>query len=306
MTSVDRRSFLKWSLSLGAAAMTPATFGQTAASASLSRGGDMAFGLVTYQWGQSWDLPTLIRNCAAAEVLGVELRTTHAHGVEPGLSAEQRRQVKAHFADSPVQLVGLGSNERFDHPRPEALAEAIETTKEFIRLSHDVGGTGVKVKPNDLPKGVEPAKTIAQIGKSLNTVGAFGADYGQQIRLEVHGQCARLPIIKQILDVADHPNVFVCWNSNQQDLLDEGLTHNFNLVKDRFGATAHVRPLDTPGYPWQDLMALFVKMDYAGWLLLEAGGSPPGDPVEAMARQRKMFEDLVSAARKEIDHRPKR
>ena len=71
----------------------------------------MAFGLVTYQWGRDWDLPTLIANCEETRVLGVELRTTHAHGVEPRLNAGQRREVKKHFDGSPVTLVGLGSSE---------------------------------------------------------------------------------------------------------------------------------------------------------------------------------------------------
>ena len=294
----SRRCFLSQSLSLGAAALAAGPLGRAIAAAASKPGENMAFGLVTYQWAQEWDLPTLIRNCEAAGLSGVELRTTHAHKVEPDLNARQRAEVKARFNDSKVTLVGLGSNERFDQPDPQALQKAIEATKEFIRLSHDVGGTGVKVKPNDLPKGVEPAKTIEQIGKSLNVVAEYGANFGQQIRLEVHGKCAELPIMKQIMDVADHPNAYVCWNSNQQDLSGEGLVHNFNLVKDRFGATAHVRPLDTPGYPWQDLIALFVKMNYSGWLLLEAGGSPQGDAVQALIRQRELFEAMVAEAQK--------
>ena len=39
-------------------------------------GSAMRFGLVTYQWGRDWDLPTLIENCEKTRVLGVELRTT--------------------------------------------------------------------------------------------------------------------------------------------------------------------------------------------------------------------------------------
>ncbi len=298
--NLSRRHFFRCSLSAGAAALAAGPLGRARAAAGSKPGSDMAFGLVTYQWAQHWDLPTLIRNCEASRVLGVELRTTHAHGVERDLNPQQRAEVKARFADSRVTLVGLGSNERFDHPDPEALKAAIEATKSFIKLSHDVGGTGVKVKPNDLPKGVEPEKTIEQIGRSLNAVGTFGANFGQQIRLEVHGRCAKLPIMKQIMDVADHPNVYVCWNSNRQDLLGEGLEHNFNLVKDRFGATAHVRPLDTPGYPWRDLIELFVKMNYAGWLLLEAGGNPEGDAVEALARQRALFETMVAEAQEKV------
>ncbi|MHC4501379.1 MAG: sugar phosphate isomerase/epimerase, partial [Planctomycetota bacterium] len=77
------------------------------------RGSEMRFGLVTYLWGKDWDLPTLIKNCETTKVLGVELRTQHAHGVESSLSAQQRREVKKRFANSPVVLVGLGTNFAF-------------------------------------------------------------------------------------------------------------------------------------------------------------------------------------------------
>ena len=51
------------------------------------------------------------------------------------------------------------------------------------------------------------------------TVGAYAADFGQKIRLEVHGQGTdELPNIKAIMDVATHPNVGVCWNCNATDL----------------------------------------------------------------------------------------
>jgi sugar phosphate isomerase/epimerase len=155
----------------------------------------MKFGLVTYLWGKDWDLPTLIANCKETKVLGVELRTEHAHGVESNLNAQQRRDVKKRFDDSPVKLVGLGTNFAFHYPDADRLKRDIDGAKEYVKLSRDVGGTGVKVKPNDLPKGVPQEKTIEQIGKSLNELGRFGADYDQQIRLEVHGGCSRLPII---------------------------------------------------------------------------------------------------------------
>ncbi|MFH1922394.1 MAG: TIM barrel protein [Planctomycetota bacterium] len=295
MSDPTRRNFLK--TSLGAAAVVGAgPLAKLFAGPSGKRGSQMRYGLVTYNWGKDWDLPTLIRNCETADVLGVELRTTHAHGVEPSLDVGQRMDVKKRFADSPVTLVSLGSNERFDHPDPEALRAAIEATKAFVKLGHDVGSSGVKVKPNSFQKDVPREKTIEQIGKSLNVVGEFAADYGQQIRLEVHGQCAPLPIMKAIMDVADHPNVGVCWNSNPQDLEGEGLEHNFNLVKDRFGATAHVRPLDTAGYPYQQLINLYVRMDYDGWLMLE-DGRVPDDPVTLLAQQAVLFKKMVAEAR---------
>ena len=258
-------------------------------------GAKMRFGLVTYLWGKDWDLPTLIKNCETAQLLGVELRTTHAHGVEPDLTKEQRQDVRKRFADSPVTLVGIGSNEMYDHPEPEKLNQAIEATKAFIQLSYDVGGSGVKVKPNSFHENVPREQTIEQIGTALNQLGAYAADFGQEIRLEVHGQCSPLPIIKQIMDIATHPQVKVCWNSNNEDLTGEGLEYNFNLVKDRFGATAHVRELNIGEYPYEPLIELFVKMDYAGWILLEARTAPE-DRVAAMKAQLALFKEMVAKA----------
>ena len=297
---LTRRGFLRQSLVAGAAAVAADGLAEALAAEKppAKRGSTMRLGLVTYLWAKDWDLPTLIAHCRKSGVLGVELRTTHRHGVECRLTAAQRAEVKKRFDDSGVTHVGIGSDERFDHPDAGRLKRAIEATKAFIKLSRDCGGSGVKVKPNSFPKGVPREKTIEQIGKSLNVVGRFGADYGQQIRLEVHGQCAELGTMKKIMDVATHENVGVCWNSNGTDLRGKGLEYNFDLVKGRFGATAHVRAFDNPGnrYPWQELIGLFVKMDYAGWILLEAS-SRRKDYVAALAEQKRLFEKMVAAAR---------
>ena len=233
--------------------------------------------------------------CTKTKVLGVELRTQHAHKVEANLNAGQRSDVKKRFADSPVTLVGLGTNFAFHDANPAKLRQNIEGAKQYLKLSADVGGSGVKVKPNDLPKGVSKEKTIEQIGKSLNEIGKYGAGIGQKVRLEVHGGCSKLPVIKAIMDVADHQNVGVCWNCNGQDLEDEGLEHNFNLVKARFADTVHIRELNIGSYPYQELMNLFVGMDYKGWILLEARTNPK-DRVAALAEQREVFEEMVSKA----------
>lgn len=253
----------------------------------------MKLGFVTYLWGAKWPLPKLIRNLEESDVLGVELRVDHAHGVGLSLSKEERSEVGKRFADSPVALLGMGTNECYHHTDPEKLKQAVETTKAWLQLSHDCGGSGVKVKPDRFQKGVEPEVTIRQIGNSLRELGKYAADLGQEVRLEVHGTCCELPTIKAIMDVAEGPGVGVCWNSNPQDLNGEGLEHNFNLVKDRFGATAHVREFNVGDYPYPELIRLFVEMEYSGWILLECR-SKVKDGVKALNEQRELFEKMVS------------
>ncbi len=299
MTAWTRRNFLKQSTAAVMAAGPLVSRMAAGASGADKPGAKMRFGLVTYLWGQDWDLPTLIANCEKTGVLGLETRTEHAHKVEPSLSAAERLDVKKRFADSPVVFVGPGTNQQYDDPEPEKLTASIEGTKAFIKLSHDCGGSGVKVKPNSFHKNVPREVTIEQIGKSLNTVGAFAADYGQEIRLEVHGTCAELPVIKSIMDLVDQKNVGVCWNCNTQDLQGEGLEFNFNLVKNRFGATAHLRELNLDDYPYQKLIDLFVAMDYAGWILLEAR-TKPADRIAALIEQRKVFEEMVAKAQAKV------
>lgn len=302
MSNITRRDFLGTAACTGAA-LSLGFAGSPSLSAAQDsqekKGAEIRYGLVTYQWGKDWDLPTLLKNCEQAGVLGVELRTTHKHGVEPSLTDQQKAEVRKRFESSPVRLVGLGSNERFDSPDPKVLQEAIEATKGFIRVSHDVGGSGVKVKPDSFHKDVPRDKTIAQIGKALNEVAEYATGFGQQIRLEVHGQCAQLPTIKAILDVADNPNVAVCWNSNPQDLEAPGLEHNFNLVKDRLGQTTHIHRMDSKNYPWPQLLDLYVKADYSGWMMLEEGDVPQ-DPAAELIVQRKLFDEMLAQARQRV------
>jgi sugar phosphate isomerase/epimerase len=289
--SVSRRTFIKSATAFGAWSLLPLHL-----SAARIQGSGMKFGLCTYLWGKDWDVPTLIRNCEKTGLLGIELRVEHAHKVEPNLTAKQRAEVKRMFADSQVTMVGCGTNEQYDFPDPARLKQAIENTKAYIKLSHDCGGSGVKVKPNAFHKDVPREKTIEQIGKSLNEVAAFGADYGQQIRLEVHGEVTQeLPNIKAIMDVATHKNATVCWNSNDEDLLGEGLEYNFNLVADRLGDTVHVRELNIGNYPYQQLFKLLTKVSYSGWILLEAR-TQPSDLVAAMEEQRQIFEGMIEKA----------
>lgn len=290
----SRREFIRTAAGAGAAGLlAPSLF----AHPTLAKPQKMQLGLCTYLWGKDWDLPTLITNCGKTGLLGVELRVEHAHKVEPNLSAAERAAVKRRFADSPVTMVGCGTNEQYDFLEQERLKQAIENTKAYVKLSHDCGGSGVKVKPNAFHEGIPHEKTIEQIGRSLNEVGKYASDFGQQIRLEVHGEeTQELPNIRSIMDVANNKNVTVCWNCNDQDLLGEGLEYNFNLVKNRFGDTVHVRELNIGAYPYQQLINLLVGMKYKGWILLEAR-TKPVDLIAALEEQRNVFNEMVTKAK---------
>ncbi|HEV3166328.1 MAG TPA: TIM barrel protein [Isosphaeraceae bacterium] len=174
----------------------------------------MQLGIVTYNIAKDWDLPTILKRLEALGYQGVELRTSHAHGVEVKLTPEQRLEVRKRFEDSPVDLAGLGSAFEYQSTDPAEVRKNIEGTKAYVRLAHDIGAPGVKVRPNGVPRGVDLDATLRQIGKALHEVGEDAAGFGVEIRVEVHGGVTQeLPNLSKIIAYADHPNVYVCWNS---------------------------------------------------------------------------------------------
>lgn len=252
----------------------------------------MQLGLVTYQWGADWDLPTLIKNCQETGFAGVELRTTHKHGVEPSLSEAERQEVAKRFADSGIELVGLGTACEFHSPDSAVLKKNIEESKAFIKLCHDVGGSGIKVRPNNLPAGVPQAKTIEQIGRALDELADFGEGYGVEIRLEIHGRgTSEIPVIRKIMDVSKHPGSKLCWNCNEADLNKPGLAPNFQSVQERIG-TIHIHDL-VSSYPWVELFGLLKAAKFNGWTLLEEGKTT-SDPIHVMKYYKLLWERMTA------------
>lgn len=289
MQHTTRREFLQAGTALAGLGLLGASAqgAEAKESPSFARKATMKLGTVTYNLAKDWDITTIIKNCTQAKFEGVELRTTHAHKVEVNLSATERAEVKKRFADSPVELFSLGSAFEYHTPDASKLRADIEATKAYIQLAHDVGATGVKVRPNGLPKEVPVEKTLEQIGRSLGELGKFGAELGQQIRLEVHGTgTSLLPNIRKILDASQNANVGITWNSNQTDLDGAGFDANFDSVKDRIFCV-HMRDLYLDEYPFRRLLTRLNEIGFKGYCLAEIPEST--DPVRVMRYFRSLW-----------------
>ncbi len=261
----DRRQFL-------AAAATTAvgsySFGDDKAAKPLL----FKLGLVTYNVAKDWDLPTTLKICKEADIAAVECRTTHKQGVEPSLNADQRKDVKKQFADSGVVFWGCGSVCEFHSPNPAEVKKNIETCKRFVDLVKDIGGKGVKVRPNALPNGVPVEKTLEQIGKSLIECGKAAADAGIEIWVEVHGGGTQIPTnTKTFMDHCGHKSVGLTWNSNQTDVKDGSVKESFGLLK-QWIRSCHINDLqnDASGkYPYRELFTLLRGEGYDRYTMCE-------------------------------------
>ena len=287
MMRLSRRQLLK-SAPAAIGALSLADLAAPAATVAAS-GNGLRVGLVTYLLAAEWDVPTIITNCTEAKFEAVELRTTHAHGVEVTLNKAQRAEVRKRFEDSPVRLASLGSAFEYDSPDAAVLKQNIEGTKEYARLAADLGCDGIKVRPNRLHEneGIPREKTIAQIAAGLTEVGQAAADMSIEIRVEVHGsQTSTFPVYVPIMEQCQIPNVYVCWNSNDSDVEDGGLEHNFKLVADKIHFV-HMRDLFVEEYPWRRFFELLNGIGYQGYCCAEI--PPSTDPVRVMKYYRALF-----------------
>ena len=250
--------------------------------------GGLKLGTVTYNIAKDWDIPTIIKNLTELGFDGVELRTTHKHGVEITLPAAARAEVRKQFESSAVKIGGLGTTCEFHAADPAIVRKNIDETREWVKLARDIGSPSVKVRPNGLQKGVPEDQTLQQIGKALAECGAFARDNGVTIQLEVHGaETQRVPRIRKILDYGgNHPNVRACWNSNQADLLDGGFDANFKLLRDQIGQV-HMRDLSLEEYPWRQLISSLSAMKFQGYCFAEIPESP--DAVRVLQYFKALF-----------------
>ncbi|MBV8878506.1 MAG: sugar phosphate isomerase/epimerase, partial [Planctomycetaceae bacterium] len=130
--SIDltRRGFLAAAGGLAALPLQPIP-----AAAAAQDGPRFKLGTITYNIGAAWDVPTLLQACKAAGYGHVELRTTHAHMVEPDLGAEQRREVKKQFDDAGIKPWSFGTVCEFQSADPSVVKKNVEDCRAFCGLA---------------------------------------------------------------------------------------------------------------------------------------------------------------------------
>ncbi len=262
---MNRRNFLQASAAGGAFVRLAAPAETVVAPVSPG----FHLGCVTYNLFANADLETVIRSLEAAGFEGVELRTTHKHGVEPSLDATARAQIRKRFESTPVRLYSFGTTCEFHSPDAAIRQKQVDIGKTFVDLAADTGAIGIKVRPNGFPKELTREQTIANIGASLAQLGDYAATKKIQVWLEIHGRGTNNPgVCASIMKAAKHPQVGLCWNSNGEDVINGSVRENFELVKP-WVRHCHINELAKQTYPYRELFTLLRQANYHGFTLCE-------------------------------------
>lgn len=285
MSDLTRRGFLAGTTTAAAAVCTQAVdAGQPAGGTAPAL--KYRLGIVTYNIAANWDVPTILRVCRAVGLSPVELRTTHRHGVEPTLSAQARKEVRARFADQGIDIWGCGTACEFHSPDKKVVQQNVETCRRFVQLAADIGGKGVKVRPNGLPRDVPVERTLEQIGQALAECGRAAQDANVEIWLEVHGTGTAEPRhIRTIMEHCKHPRVGITWNSNPTDVTNGSVSQAFKMLQPWI-KSCHINELHS-GYPYRELFRLLRETGYDRVTLAEIAGMPDVASGERLMRYYK-------------------
>lgn len=295
---IHRRELLGWSTAAVAGTTLGTSTPLSAAAAAPAKKRRFKLGMVTYNVARAWDLDTIIRNYKKIGLAAVEFRSTHKHGVEPTISKARRKEVKKKCADGGLTIWGVGSACEFHSTDRAVVTRNVELAKRFAQLCHDIGGMGVKVRPNGFPNGVSQDKTIEQIGKALRACGQAAADLGVEICCECHGGATSHPLnMHKMIQIADHAAVGVTWNSNRGVDDKEGIDkfrEYFKLLRPKIYNT-HITEL-VNGYPYREMFAMFNDTGYDRYTMIEIGGLEKGsekDTIRFLQFYRGLWEELT-------------
>jgi len=241
----------------------------------------MKLALLTYNMARHWDLPTLLTKAGELGFEAVELRTDreHAHGVETGLSKEERAGVREQFAASDVALCGLSGGCKYDAVDRDELRENIDHTKALVDLCADVGAPGLKVFGNNwhLEEGVSKDATMVQVADALKECARYARDKNVEIRFEMHGDFNPWKYCVRVVELAGEPNLSLIYNCDGRDV-EDGSIEQVWLHVAPYVKHVHLHDL-TDEFPYLELFRLLQESGYQGYTSAELPDSPDAERV---------------------------
>lgn len=253
----------------------------------------MKLSLDTYSICQEMSLEHLIDLLVSSRFEAVEFRCEagQAHGVELEAGSARRRELRQRIEQAGLAVSVLSTSQRFESPDPSVRAAAVERSKRFVELANDMGATGIRVFGNDFPQGVAREEVVRYVGESLREIGEFAEGSEVTVLLEMHGQFYYWEYALGAVQVADHPQVAINYNSDPRDLVDGSLAYTLNKVIERI-KHVHLHDLSDDTFPYLELLRALVTNDYARFLSLELGYSG-GDPDSVIRLSAALYRALL-------------
>jgi sugar phosphate isomerase/epimerase len=134
----------------------------------------------------------------------------HVHGIELSCSAAARAAIKTTSVKTGIPFSCVATSCRYADP--EAVADNVADTHQFIDLAADIGADKLRVFGGKLGDGLSREAAIAQLVQALREVADHAGERGVTICVETHDDWCDPVHVAAVMQAVNHPNVAVNWD----------------------------------------------------------------------------------------------
>ncbi|MBI1348324.1 TIM barrel protein [bacterium] len=137
--------------------------------------------------------------------------------------------------DAGFRVAGLASSIRFDDPSAVVRQQQLEIGQRYLDMGVALGAEFIRVFGDILPPPTEAVArkvTMQRIADGLRALGELAQPTGIQILLETHGDFSASPPAQEIMQLVDHPQVGLVWDTHHPwRFFNEPLAESWERLK---------------------------------------------------------------------------
>ena len=174
---------------------------------------------------------------------GLEPRVewNHKSGIEAGLSAAERAEVRRKVEDAGLVVCAVATSVRSAEADPDARARQMEDLRRYIDLAADLGAKYVRTFGGQRPRDRELKYVIDYVAEAYLSVMPRAADRGVVVLMETHDDWCHSSEVRAVVEQVDHPNLRVLWDIMHPQRLMEEPEETFRAIGH---LTAHLHAHD--------------------------------------------------------------
>ncbi|WP_072053989.1 sugar phosphate isomerase/epimerase family protein [Flavihumibacter petaseus] len=163
-----------------------------------------------------WPLEKILNTAVQFQYNGIEIRGIQGELDLPKSplfsSPEAIKQTSRLIREKGLVIAGLGSSAELHHADMVKRQSNLDSAKRFIDLAASLGGTNVRVFPNNLPKEEEKAVVLARIAEGLQELGTYAAGKKVRVLMETHGELVWSDDILAVMKQVTAPDTGLIWD----------------------------------------------------------------------------------------------
>ena len=185
-----------------------------------------------------WDLSQILTGAIRYGYESVEPRAEtgqQKHGVEIESTKKERASIKAAFEDAGIVMSCIATSRRYAIADAKERAESVEITNRFVELADDLGCHHLRVFGGGTPEGMEFSDAKKYVGESLRAAAEAAEGTEVYLCIETHDAYCLADDLMEVVRMADHKNVAVCWD------IMHPVTHGMSMEDAFEHVKGHVR-----------------------------------------------------------------